>query len=466
MLTGPGPPAPITPACCARCTKPASRSISSPAAASAGVGALFAADRRRRRGCGTRRHLAGPAASERFYGWRPPLRVAGLRRWSSRRRSSLSRWSSCSALAVVAGDLGAAADAGRPRRRAARLTSALRRWLERCSRRPCCRPSCRGWPAVAASSRWSCCSSPALLRPSARAAPTGVGRGAAWWRLLRRAARRREPGRHAASTELWNLVRGAAPIAAPRRPRSGRRYVELLAENLGQPGFRELLAGVHDIDARRDLVFALLGGRARAAVSSAAPAPAMRRDARSVETFDLAGAARDHAGRRAGGGAGRCRSPPTAPAPLPPEGPWRGETHRLCDRPGGLCRLLEECGRRRRTGDPRRRRPPPPARAARAERRPRRPARPRRRAARRLRGGRAPRRASNSSPAASPACSSSGRRTIPLGPLDFGGVYDERSDRRHTLAELIDRGYEDAYRQFIEPVVGGERRAASKRSNA
>jgi hypothetical protein len=43
----------------------------------------------------------------------------------------------------------------------------------------------------------------------------------------------------------------------------------------------------------------------------------------------------------------------------------------------------------------------------------------------------------------------------PVGPLDFGGVYDERSDRRYTLGELVDRGYEDAYRQFIEPVVGG-----------
>jgi hypothetical protein len=29
----------------------------------------------------------------------------------------------------------------------------------------------------------------------------------------------------------------------------------------------------------------------------------------------------------------------------------------------------------------------------------------------------------------------------------------------HAMAELVDRGYEDAYRQFIEPVVGasGER---------
>jgi hypothetical protein len=47
----------------------------------------------------------------------------------------------------------------------------------------------------------------------------------------------------------------------------------------------------------------------------------------------------------------------------------------------------------------------------------------------------------------------------PLGPLDFAGVYDERSDRHYTLAELVDRGYEDAYHQFIEPVVAasGER---------
>ena len=47
----------------------------------------------------------------------------------------------------------------------------------------------------------------------------------------------------------------------------------------------------------------------------------------------------------------------------------------------------------------------------------------------------------------------------PLGPLDFGSVFDERSDRVHSVAELVDRGYEDAYRQFVEPVVGasGER---------
>src|SRR4029077_16698060 len=47
----------------------------------------------------------------------------------------------------------------------------------------------------------------------------------------------------------------------------------------------------------------------------------------------------------------------------------------------------------------------------------------------------------------------------PLGPLDFGGIYDERSDRHYSVAELVDRGYEDAYHQFIDPVLAasGER---------
>jgi hypothetical protein len=41
----------------------------------------------------------------------------------------------------------------------------------------------------------------------------------------------------------------------------------------------------------------------------------------------------------------------------------------------------------------------------------------------------------------------------PIGPLDFSGGLDDQSDRWLPLAELMTRGYEDAYRQFIEPVV-------------
>jgi hypothetical protein len=46
----------------------------------------------------------------------------------------------------------------------------------------------------------------------------------------------------------------------------------------------------------------------------------------------------------------------------------------------------------------------------------------------------------------------------PIGPFDFADTYDEASDRRRTMADLMEQGYADAYRLFIEPVVAaGER---------
>ena len=50
----------------------------------------------------------------------------------------------------------------------------------------------------------------------------------------------------------------------------------------------------------------------------------------------------------------------------------------------------------------------------------------------------------------------------PVGPLDFGGTTDERSDRRVAIAELVARGYEDAHRQFIDPVVGASGEAMAR----
>ena len=47
----------------------------------------------------------------------------------------------------------------------------------------------------------------------------------------------------------------------------------------------------------------------------------------------------------------------------------------------------------------------------------------------------------------------------PIGPFDFGTVYDEASDRRRTVAELIRQGYADAYREFIEPIAAAGERA-------
>ena len=86
---------------------------------------------------------------------------------------------------------------------------------------------------------------------------------------------------------MWDLVRGATQLKQPAPAELGRRYAELLSENLGQPGFRELLIAVHDVDAHRDLVFALVGeARRRDLVRRPTTAHA---DARRAEVFDLAG---------------------------------------------------------------------------------------------------------------------------------------------------------------------------------
>lgn len=258
------------------------------------------------------------------------------------------------------------------------------------------------------------------------------------------------------AAELWGLIRGAAPLQQPPPPELGRRYVELLADNLGQPGFRELLGVVHDLDARQDLVFAFLAephrprffGRPMAAPDAV----------RAAEAFDLAGVAREHAMDLLAAALAIPAATEPHTATFSREGPWRGETHRLCDRPGALGRVLEEVAAAGAeqvvlvSASPRTARP----HELRA-----RPADLKGRAGEQLG-------AFESADLRDALERFSGRFAglylirpdhNPLSPLDLRGVYDERSDRRHAVSELVDRGYEDAYRQFIDPVVGasGER---------
>jgi hypothetical protein len=257
------------------------------------------------------------------------------------------------------------------------------------------------------------------------------------------------------TAELWNLIRGAAPLSAPPRSDLARRYIDLLIENLGQPGFRELLITVHDMDARRDLVFALLSNTHRGRFFNR---PGPDGASRPVEAFDLSGVARDHALDAVLGSLVLPIGSEPHLVGFAPEGPWRGETHRLCDRPGSLPRVIEEitaAGAEQVVvvaATPLAARPHELA-AGRAD----------------LRGHAAEQLASFEAAALRDVVEHATGRFAgffvirpshnPLGPLDFGGVYDERSDRFHTLSELVDRGYEDAYRQFIEPVVAasGER---------
>ena len=250
---------------------------------------------------------------------------------------------------------------------------------------------------------------------------------------------------------LWQIMRGAARIAKPANDDLAQRYAELLADNVGQPGFRELLVLAHDVDARRDIVFALLAEPHRRGFFLAPRGSDGA--ARQLETVDLTRAARRHAVDALAS----ALSVPVATDPhlvtFAPASAWRGETHRLCDRPDGAARLLEEVAR------------------AGAEQvivvsaLPRAPGPHTLSAGRRDIRGRAGEHALALETASlRDALVSRGalfqavfevRPTHnPLGPFDFDGCYDEHSDRRQTLAELVDRGHEDGFRQFVDAVVG------------
>lgn len=296
--------------------------------------------------------------------------------------------------------------------------------------------------------------------------------GASIAAYLRAPARRRERGhlvwrlfgapmaardvQHRFLSSLSDLIRGPAPAGERGLTSLGRRFAEVLAENLGQPGFRDLIYVVHDLDARRDLVFAMLRDPFRRPFFT-------RTETRTAEAFDLAGVARDYACEAL---AGTLVVPVAAEAHLltfAPDSYWRGETHRIADRPASLVRLLDEVALAGVdqgilvSGAPQ-------------------AIEPHRLRARRVdgRGRLGEALAGDERAALHDAVVAAHHRFKalfvvqptynPLGPFDFTGSYDESSDRRHTLAELMAQGYEDAYHQFIEPVVGGsgERLAAEQ----
>ena len=250
---------------------------------------------------------------------------------------------------------------------------------------------------------------------------------------------------------LWQVMHGAASAARPGAADLGRRYSQLLADNVGQPGFRELIVLVHDLDGRRDLVSALLAEPYRRAFFR--PRVDEEEGQRQLEAMDLAGAARHQATDLLSA----ALSMPVVTDPhllgFPAGSAWRGEAHRLCDRPESTVRLLEEvahagaeqvvlvtaCAE------------PPGPHALEAGRRDA-----------RGRAGEGLSAMESASIRDALAFRSGLFQAVfqirpthnPLGPFDFRGNYDERSDRWHTVAELVSRGYEDGFRQFVDSVVG------------
>jgi hypothetical protein len=69
---------------------------------------------------------------------------------------------------------------------------------------------------------------------------------------------------------LWEMVRSPSAVgAAPSEAEIGRRFVALAAENLGQPGFRELILRAADLESGIALPFVLLDDAHRAAFAAA-----------------------------------------------------------------------------------------------------------------------------------------------------------------------------------------------------
>ena len=275
-------------------------------------------------------------------------------------------------------------------------------------------------------------------------------RGALWWVLLGAPI---DAGRTLSwfADGLWKLMRGAASITRPGPDDLGRRYTDLLSENLGQPGFRELLMTVHDIDGRRDLVFALLAEPYRRRFFRRRVGET--NDDRRLEALDLAGSARRHGFDAVA--AALCVPVATEPwlIRFSAGSSWRGESHRVCDRPDAVGRLLDEVARAGAeqvilvsalpgpTG-------PHALGAGRRD--------GRGRIGETLSGleSVAVRDALASRAGLFQAVFEIQPGHNPIGPFDFAGCYDERSDREQSLAELLERGYDDGHRQFVGPVVG------------
>ena len=284
---------------------------------------------------------------------------------------------------------------------------------------------------------------------------SGRQRGGFWWRIVP-APLAAESAIDLCWSTLWELIRGATQLKQPARTDLARRYAELLADNLGQPGFRELLIVAHDVDAGRDLIFALVSEDRRRELLRRARSD--EADRRQAAVLDLSGIARDHLTDAVAGALTVPLASNFHPIQFSPDGYWRGERHRLADRPAALERIVVELSELH------------VEQIVLVSSAPESPG-PHTLAPPRLDGRGRLGEYLRSSEAAivhdvvSPARERGPRIYVirpeynPIGPFDFAQAFDDRSARQPSLTELISRGYEDAYHQFIEPVVGasGER---------
>jgi len=238
---------------------------------------------------------------------------------------------------------------------------------------------------------------------------------------------------------LWEIARGAALSGGPpSEAELGRRYVALLAENLGEPGFRELVLRTADLDREEALAFTVLrDGREQARAGALAASVDLRAPGHDALLFDALAT-----------GLLCPMAMPLRRVALPRAAVHGGQTHRLTDATlvggSGIAEALAAGAEQvivvtgvPETVAPLTRRRGPLARIDAAVRALERRAaeeidlllaevdlwviRPDHRA---------------------------------LGPMELDGARDPATEVLQTTDDLLELGFRDAYRQFVEPVVG------------
>ena len=285
------------------------------------------------------------------------------------------------------------------------------------------------------------------------------------------------PARARLLRHLGEAVRGAAHSGLPGSDDIGPRFVTVASENMGQPGFRELILRAADLETGGPLAFTLLQEPHQAAYTKAREHAARERGGREPDIVPL----RDHASALLEAVLTGLLPPLAAPVQrlsFPKGGVHAGETHRLADATiAGGCGIADALAAGAEqvvvvTAAPEDARPLPRRRGLRAladgllgtlERRSvelelRETERINRivetlghEAENGKRAWQDPATARLYRPVSLWVIRPEQRR---LGPLEFDGAQDPSSEILEEPWDLLEQGSKDAYRQFVEPVVG------------
>lgn len=279
---------------------------------------------------------------------------------------------------------------------------------------------------------------------------------------------------------LWEVARGVALSGAvPRGAELSRKYVALAIENLGQPGFRELILRTGDLETGRPLPFVLLADGPRTGFLAARSKERRSRLDPMCDAVDLRSP--ENAALLLDVVATGLLPPLVAPAlrmAFPRGGVFGGEVHRLTDASlvvgSGLAEALDAGAEQvvLVSGSPEQAGLRPRRRGARALADATLAALERQSLERDLetadRINKMVQTLGHQAEDGSRAWQDpeSGRvlrefalyvvrpGSRALGPLELDGAQDPSTEVEHTLPDLTEQGYRDAYRLFIEPVVG------------